>query len=339
MKTKVKLCLMGLGSFGKTLDKKVGQIKGIEILHYYHPDIKKAKNFNAKKGTSDLKNALSDVDGVIIATPNNAHFKNIKKCIDAGKHIFVEKPVTGLYKDALKLKQILPKDLVFMVGHNQRRESCFREAKNILEKNKLGKIISAYFNISHGGAFSFTPDQWRYDVKSHREGPLMTLGIHLMDTVNYLFGSVNSVYARINNISGKTEAPDCNAVLLGLKNGASVFMQSNYNMPSEEICVIHGTEGTMYVDRGKLSLRIGRDRRIDNSFVPSESVSVKLKKTDSIKEEFQEFRDAINGRKKVETEFREGLNALALIDACYESNKKNKVIFMKDYKDYHVKTN
>ncbi len=337
---------MGLGNFGRVLDRKIGQIKGLEISHYYHPDIKKAKNFNAKRGTSDLKNALSGVDGVIIATPNNIHFKNIKKCIDAGKHIFVEKPVTGLYKDALKLKQILPENLIFMVGHNQRRESYFREAKKILDKNKLGKIISVYFNVSHGGAFSFTPDQWRYNVKSHREGPLMTLGIHLMDTVNYLFGGANSVYARINNISGKTKAPDCNAVVLGLsakggsasggKNGASVFIQANYNMPSEEICVIYGTEGVMYINRGKLSLRMGRDKRINNSFVSSKPVFVKLKKIDSIKEELEEFRDAIIGRKEIETGLKEGMNALALVDACYESNKNNKVVFMKDFKNYRI---
>ena len=332
----VKLCLIGLGNFGRLLDRKIGRIKGLEISYYYHPDIRKAKKFSPEKGTSDLKNALKNVDGAVIATPNNAHLGNIKRCLKAGKNIYVEKPVTGFYKDALKLGHLLPEKPVFMVGHNQRRESYFREAKKILDKNKLGKIISAYFNVSHGGAFSFTPDQWRYSAKSHREGPLMTLGIHLMDTAHYLFGRVDSVYARINNISGQTEAPDCNAVVLGYKNGISVFMQANYNMPSEEICVIHGTEGTLYINRGKLSLRIGRDRRINGSFVPSEPLPVKLRKTDSIKEELEEFRDAITGRKKVETGFNEGLNALALIEACYRSNKNNKVVFMKDFKNYRI---
>jgi len=334
----VKLCLVGLGNFGRILDRKVGEIKGLEISHYYHPNREEAKKFNQEKGTSDFKKALENVDGVIIATPNNVHFKNIKKCLEMGKHIFVEKPVTGFYKNALELKRILPKGQVFMTGHNQRRESCFREAKKILDKNKLGKIISAYFNVSHGGAFSFSAEQWRYNIKSHREGPLMTLGIHLMDTAHYLFGRADSVYARINNISGQTEAPDCNAVVLGFKNGLSVFMQANYNMPSEEICVIYGTEGIVYINRGNLSLRIGRDCKINNLFVPSKLLSVKLKKTDSIKEELEEFRDVIIGKKKAETGFEEGLNALALIEACYQSNKKNKVVLMKNYKDYHAKT-
>lgn len=328
---------MGLGNFGRVLDQKIRQIKGLEISHYYHPNIQKAKKFNSEKGISDLKTALGNVDAAIIATPNNAHFENIRKCFKASKHIFVEKPVVGFYKDVLKLKRILPKGLVFMVGHNQRRENHFREVKKIFNKNKLGKIVSAYFNISHGGAFSFNPKQWRYNLKTHREGPLTTLGIHLMDTVHYLFGRVDSVYARISNISGQTEAPDCNAVVLGLKNGASIFLQANYNMPSEEIFIIHGTEGTIYINRGEFSLRMGRDSRINNAFVPSRSLLIKLEKIDSIKEELEEFRDAIIGKKKVETGFKEGLNALALIEACYQSNKLKKAVFMKDFKDYYAR--
>lgn len=332
----VKLCLMGLGNFGRVIYKKINQVKDCEVKYCYHSNEEKAKRFDPEKGTSDLKTALEEVDGVLIATPNDAHFGNIKKCLKADKHIFVEKPITSLYKDALKLKHMVKKDLVFMVGHNQRRESYFRHAKKLLDKNQLSKIVSAHFNLSHGGAFSFVPSQWRYSLKRHREGPLITAGVHLMDTAHYLFGEVDSVYAKISNISRQTGAPDCNAVTLGLKNGASVFMQANYNMPSEESYTIHGTEGTIYINRGNFSLRMGRDRRIHDSFVPSKSSPIKLKKIDSVKEELAEFRDAIRRGTNVETGFREGLNALALIEACYQSSKTNRAIFMKGFRDYHV---
>lgn len=332
----VNLCLMGLGNFGRVLYKKVQQIKDCEITHCYHYNEEKAKKFDPEKGTSDLETALKNADGVIIATPNDAHFEDIKKCLKAGKHIFVEKPITSSYEDALKLKRIFKNDLIFMVGHNQRRESYFRYAKKLIDKNQLGKIVSAYFNLSHGGAFSFVPNQWRYSLARHREGPLITAGVHLMDTTHYLFGRVDSVYARISNISKRTEAPDCNAVILGLKDGASVFMQANYNMPSEEAYTIHGTEGTIYINSGNFSLRMGRDRRVRDSFIPSGPRPVKLKKTDSIKEELEEFRDAIKRGIKVETGFKEGLNALALIEACYQSSKTNKVVLMKNFRDYYA---
>lgn len=337
MKIPIRVCLIGLGNFGKTLSRKAKQIKNLEIECCYHPDEKKAIKFDPKKGTSNFENALKNVVGVIVATPNDTHFENIKKCLRLGKHIFVEKPITHIYNDALKLKPMLQKNLIFMVGHNQRKENYFREIKKILDKNKLGKIVSAYFNVSHGGAFSFNPKQWRCSLERHREGPLITLGIHLMDTVHYLFGRVDSVYAKINNISGKTKAPDSNAVILRLTNGAPVFIQANYNMLSEEVFVIHGTDGTIYLNKGELSLRLGRDNKIRNQFVASKPLQIKLKKNDSIKEELEEFRDAILGKKKVETGYREGLNALALIEACYQSDKKNKIISMKNYKDYYKK--
>jgi len=50
----------------------------------------------------------------------------------------------------------------------------------------------------------------------------------------------------------------------------------------------------------------------------------------------EEWRDAMLGKKKIETGYKEGLNALALIEACYQSNKKNKIIFMKNYRNYHL---
>lgn len=332
----VELCLMGLGNFGRVIYNKIEQIECCEIKYCYHRNEEKARKFDSEKGTSNLEKALGEADGVLIVTPNDAHFENIKECLKADKHIFVEKPITSLYRDALKLKRMIKKDLVFMVGHNQRRESYFRHAKKLLDKNKLGKVVSAYFDLSHGGAFSFVPTQWRYSRRRHREGPLITAGVHLMDTAHYLFGEVDSVYAKISNISRQTEAPDCNAVILGLKNEASVFMQANYNMPSEESYTVHGTEGTIYINRGNFFLRMGRDRRVHDTFIPSKPSLIKLKYVDSVKEELVEFRDAIKFGKKVETGFKEGLNALALIEACYQSSKTNRAVFMKGFRDYHV---
>lgn len=329
----IKLCLIGIGNFGNVLYKKIQDITDFEIVHCYHYNEEKAKKLFQERGTSDIYSALKDVDGVIIATPNDQHFENIKQCLKANKHIFVEKPLTSKYEDALKLSPFLKEDKVFMVGHNYRRESVFRHAKKIIDEGKLGKIVSVYFNVSHGGAFSFNPNQWRYSSLRHREGPLITAGVHVMDTVHYLFGKVDNVYARICNISKQTDAPDSNAVILGMKSNTSVFIQTNYNIPSEEICVIYGTEGIIYIDRDSLSLRIGRDSRINNVFTHSKTTPIKLKKTDSIKEELEEFRDAIKSGKKIETGFIEGLNSLAIIEACYQSNMTKRVVLMKEF-DY-----
>ncbi len=331
----LKLSLIGTGNFGKIIFSKVEKIPGCEIVYCYHPKEAKAKKFHPKKGTSDLKKAINEVDGVIIATPNDMHTEFIKKAIKAGKHIFVEKPVTNLYKTTLALKPLVKKHRkVFMTGHNKRRDGCFRKTKQIIDSGKLGKIVNVSFNFSHGGAFKFVPSQWRWSAKRHREGPLITLGIHFIDVIHYLFGPVKSVSAVISNLTRKTQAPDCNALLLTLKNGATVFLQSNYNMPSEKICTIYGTEGAIYIDRDKLLLRMGRDTTKKGRYIHSKPKPVKFRKTDSIDEELREFCKAMRGKDKVETGFREGLNALAVIEASYQSSSKHKVVDMKSLKGY-----
>ena len=335
----IKLCLIGIGNFGRYLSKKIKNIDDCEITHFYHPNTEKAKTLDAQKGTSDLKSAIENVDGVIIASPNYTHYENIIDCLKADKHIFVEKPITSLYRDALKIKPLLISDKVFMVGHNHRREACFRHAKKLLDANKIGDLISVYTNVSHGGAFTFNNSQWRYSKKRHREGPLITGGIHLLDTIHYLFGPVESLYAKVKNISKQTQAPDSNAVMMNLKNNISVFIQSNYNMPSEDLFIIHGTEGTIYIERGKIFLRIGRDQRINNEYVYSKTKEMEIDSIDSVKEELLEFKTAIKNNKKVETGFDEAMNALIVIEACYRSNIDDKIVSLKDFDNYYEKNN
>jgi len=85
-------------------------------------------------------------------------------------------------------------------------------------------------------------------------------------------------------------------------------------------------------------LRIGRDKRVNGSFIQSKPTKVKLKKIDSIKEELEEFCGAIRKGTEVETGFNEGLNALALIEACYQSNKTNKAVLMRNFREYYDAT-
>jgi len=332
---KIKLCLIGLGNFGKKIYEKVGFLSSGEIVSCFHPSGEKARAFHLQKGTSDFQAALREVNGVIIATPNDLHAKYIQECISAGKHIFVEKPLCESYATALSLKEMVEKsNLIVAVGHNQRKEACFREAKKIIASGKLGKLVNITMNYSHGGAFSFHQGEWRWRASRHKEGPLITNGVHLIDTLHYLFGPISSVYATINNISRQTEAPDCNAVVLNLACGATVFLQTNYNIPSENICSIHGTEGTIYITRGELSLRLGRDREEQGRYIASIPSAISLLPVDSIAEGIDQFCKTIVGQGTVEVKFKEGLKALAIIEACNKSNAEQRVVNMAEFPDY-----
>ncbi|MEK7590511.1 MAG: Gfo/Idh/MocA family oxidoreductase [Patescibacteria group bacterium] len=319
----IKICLAGYGNFGKRLNDCLGKIPHCQVKYIYHPEQEKARLYG-ELGSCDLKGILQDpeVDAFIIATPHDQHAKLLNTLVREGKHhIFVEKPITAFLKEAEALHDSMRSfKKVFMVGHNQRREACFRKAKELLDKKAIGSVVDVSFNFSHSGAYTIGPDNWRYYLARHREGPLVTLGSHAIDTIHYLFGRIKSVYARIQNISGRMEAPDCSAALMKLMDSdATVLLQSNYNVPSEKRCIISGIEGVIYIDRNEIELRTGRDI----NKVPSQKQRISILQVDTMQEELNEFFDAILNGKQIETGYREGLAVMVVLEACYQSSLKD----------------
>lgn len=319
---------IGFGNFAKRLASKVPLRNDIKILLYFHPDQTKAVQRFGVKAEWDLDRALSnsEIDVVFITTPNDKHAEYIKAALQYGKHVFVEKPLTADLTDTLKLlPQLRNNKNVFMVGHNMRRRRAIRRVKTILASGVIGKVVSVYVNASKGIAFDLSPTNWRFSQTRHREGPLITLGIHLIDVFHYLFGAIHSASAIIKNISGKTEAPDSSAVLLNLECGATAFMEANYNTPSEDILNIYGTDGSIYLHRDNLHYRLGRDKnRISSGLVP-----VELDNINTLAEETDEFFAAIEGRARIETGYQEALNALTVVEACFQSHQDRRQIEIK----------
>ncbi len=321
---KIEICLAGFGNFGKKIYSYLETMREFRVKYLYHPDPDKSATYGPL-GTSDINSVLSDpnLDAFIIATPHDRHASLLERLLIVRKHhVFVEKPMTAVYEEAWALEQLLPTySKVFMIGHNQRREAVFRKVKELLDKKTIGSVVDVSFNFSHGGVYDIDPGNWRCDQKRTREGPLITLGSHAIDTIHYLFGGVRSVCASIRNVSGRTTAPDCSTVFMELNNdNAVVSLQVNYNVPSEKRCVISGTDGVIYIDRDRIFLRLGRDA----NKVPTLKEKLPIVAVDTIREELQEFSDAILKGAKVETGFPEGMAVMKVLEACYKSSLENK---------------
>lgn len=319
---------IGFGNFAKRLEPGIRLRSDTKILLYFHPDQTKAIQRFGVKAEWDLDKALnnSEINAVFITTPNDKHAEYIKAALQYEKHVFVEKPITADLTDALKLlPQLRNNKNVFVVGHNMRRKRAIRRMKTILASGVVGKVVSVYGNASKGIAFDLSPTNWRFSQTRHREGPLIAVGIHLIDVFHYLFGAIHSASAIIKNISGKTDAPDSNAVLLNLECGATAFLEANYNTPSEDILNIYGTDGSIYLHRDSLHYRLGRDK----NRIPSGLVPVAFGDVDTVAEEVDEFFAAIEGRARVETGYQEALNALTVIEACFQSHQSRRQIEIK----------
>jgi len=147
-----------------------------------------------QKATSlDAVLADPEVDLVSIASPNETHFAYTQKCLEAGKHVLVEKPFTATAAEAetlIKLAQDLGKHL--FVFQNRRWDSDFLTVQKVIAEGLIGDVLSyeAHFNRYKP---VLNPKKWK-EVIAPGNGILYDLGSHILDQTIVLFGKPKSIW-------------------------------------------------------------------------------------------------------------------------------------------------
>ena len=195
-----------------------------------------------------------------------------------------------------------------------------------MEKNKIGELVSAEINLSHGGGMKLTNSDWRYWSKNCPGGSLMMLGVHVADISNYLFGPAKKVAAFTKNLFAPIKNNDSSSMLLELKSGKVIYICNNYNTSATFFVKVYGTKGIIEYNRNFKTLTFqGSD--IDRKAVPVEFIE--FSEIDTILEEIEEFGNCILGQGKIETGGHEAYDALAIIEAALSSSRKGKFIDIK----------
>lgn len=125
----MKIALLGAGHLGKIHLKCILSSGCWDLVGFYDPDDKNAETAIAQYGARrfrSLDKLLKEVDAVDIVTPTPFHFKLAAKALRAGKHVFVEKPVTQTVAEGKKLLQLAAeRGLTVQVGHVERFNPAF----------------------------------------------------------------------------------------------------------------------------------------------------------------------------------------------------------------------
>jgi len=111
-----------------------------------------------------------DVDAVIIATPDHWHAQMTIDAAAAGKHVYCEKCMTRTIDEAFKMTEAVKKSgIVFQLGHQNPQQESYIKAKQIVEKNILGKITLVETTTNRNDPVG----AWRYKI--HEEGSPETI--------------------------------------------------------------------------------------------------------------------------------------------------------------------
>ncbi|MGL4438420.1 MAG: Gfo/Idh/MocA family protein, partial [Bosea sp. (in: a-proteobacteria)] len=149
-----RVAVIGCGYWGKNLVRDFAGLGALAGIVEANPAVRDA--LVAQHGTKALTlgEALNDpgIDGVVIAAPAETHFDIARQALEAGKHVYVEKPLALTVKDGAALvKLAAERGLQLMVGHLLQYHPAFIALKAFVASGAIGRLTYVYSNrLSYG---------------------------------------------------------------------------------------------------------------------------------------------------------------------------------------------
>ena len=334
----VNLALIGTGAWSGSIGDAMLNSPSVNLIACFDPITEKREAFSQKFGcdheaTYEDVLARTDVDGVHLATPNMLHAEQTLLAAEAGKHIFVEKPIANTIEDGKKMIEACSRaGVVLMVGQHLRRLTGIRKLKELIDDGTIGKPIQVEGNYSQNLGFALTPEsfRWRGDDTGCPAGSLMTMGIHHADVFNYLLGPIESAFSYFNRLYIPAPVEDVTATLFRHASGLPGYLGSNYASPKAVWFYVYGTEANLLCTITPPELpfeqyllwwqQVDRDTEVrifEKGKTGSREVPIPV--GNPIIEEIEEFADCIQNGVRPETDGEGALAALALIRAAIDS--------------------
>ncbi len=172
-----------------------------------------ARRHNVPKFYSKASDLINDKDinAVYIATPPGSHAAYAIESINAGKPVYIEKPMALNYSECLKINKAAEKNHIpVFVAYYRRALPGFLLVKNLIEKSAIGKIRFIMIQLIKSPSSDEMTGKlsWRVDPAVSGGGHFFDLACHQLDYLDFLFGPIQKVRAIALNHSGLYKAED-----------------------------------------------------------------------------------------------------------------------------------
>ena len=287
----LRISILGMGSMGKNHLRVLSMLDGVTINKIFdtnEPELKLLSHRYGISYTTNIDEALADIDAVVIVTPTSTHHEYIKLCIGKVRNIFVEKPLAETYSQTLEIQKLSDKhDLFVQCGFIERFNPVVAELKKIIKNSNIINI-----------------DFFRTNRLSNRVTDVdvvLDLMIHDIDLALYLNGPICKVVAFGNKENGLIAFA---SAIFEHDNG-SVSRLIASRMTEKKMRSIQVTSGDAYIDADLLrrdllvhkQSSISRDTE-DAYVVSSSTEQVEVKPREALSEELQAFVSICNGNIK-----------------------------------------
>ncbi len=331
----IRAGIVGLGRWGRTL---VGSIAGrsddIRFTLAVTRTRANAEDFcraNCIALVDSYEAMLREpaIDAVVLATPHSQHEAQALAAIAAGKHVFVEKPLTLDLKSARRVAAAArTAGLTLAVGLNRRFHPSVCELRDRVRDGRLGTIVAMVAQHTTSTAQFIPLDNWRTAPEEAPGGAFTATGVHSLDHMIEFAGRVREVHC-VTARFYPGRADDTTTLMLQFENGASGLIFSSVATATNYEFTLYGTHGLGEISRPDLSrLR----------FVPASTTTptgpvqappdeaLQFSSANALQAELNAFARAIGESKPYPVPIDEVLHGMAVFDAIVRSAQSGAIV-------------
>jgi predicted dehydrogenase len=324
----MKVTVLGAGSIGQRHVKglvRTAETTGVKNISVFDKNSERMK-LCEKYGTivsscNDFYSSILNSDAVFVCVPTSIHIDVMNKLFSKGKfHIFMEKPLDAKAQGWESLiENHANHGKEFVVGYMLRKHPVIKRLKDLILSNTIGKILHARAESGFYLPYWHPHEDYRDFYMSKRSGGGGALldTSHEIDYLTWLFGNVNEVQATIETISNLEITSD-DLSILNCKFISGVRAEIHLDLlqfDEERYCKVIGSEGVIISDLAKGEVKIWKK---DSKIWDKEVFNVQW---DNIyDEEYLDFFEMINGKRKKLPSAKEALHVLEIIEAARKSS-------------------
>ena len=248
----MKIGILGAGKIAHSTVPAMIALDEIECYAVASRDYEKARDFadryGFQKAYGSYEQMLSDpeLELVYIATPHSHHYEHMMLCMEHGKAVLCEKPVS---ENTEQLKEIIAlakeKNTFFMEAMCMKCNPVYRKAVEWVNSGKTGTVKAVKADFCSMCGYDENDRLFRKDCGG---GALLDLGVYVLSFACSFLG-YNPEEIISNAMFGKSDVDMFNSIFLRYKDGSHVALTTAFSMPCENGAAIFGEKGTIVFDR------------------------------------------------------------------------------------------
>jgi predicted dehydrogenase len=324
----VGIAVVGLGYWGPNLVRNFQELADAEVVAVCDPDVDRlelvGRRFPSARPYKHVDDVLADgsIDAVALATPVSTHFPLGRAVLEAGKHLFVEKPLASSTDECLELIELAQaRGLVLMPGHTFLYSPPVVAIRNLIESGELGEL---YFVSTS-----------RVNLGLHQKDVSVTwdLGPHDFSILRYWLDEAPNAVSAITRGCVIPSIPDVAFIDLEYSNGTIAHVELSWLAPSKlrRTTIVGSQKMVVYDDTSTEPVRVfdsGVVLKEPESFGEyrltyrtGDIVSPRVDAAEPLSLELQDFCDAVTSGTTPRSSATVGLEVVQMIEAADRSRE------------------